>query len=139
MSKENSNEWKLPKDLEEFPLPEFPIHTFENPLRAYIEEVAEELQVPTAMVATAVITTISLCNQGKYLIQGKEGWKEPVNLYSLIVARPSERKTPTMVKVVKPLVEYEKEENERRKFDIKNSKDRMELYQNKLKMLKNKI
>ena len=53
------------------------------------------------MVATAVITTISLCNQGKYLIQGKEGWKEPVNLYSLIVARPSERKTPTMVKVVK--------------------------------------
>lgn len=134
----NSNEWKLPKDLEEFPLPEFPIHTFENPLRAYIEEVTEELQVPTAMVATAVITTISLCNQGKYLIQGKEGWKEPVNLYSLIIARPSERKTPTMAKVVKPLVEYEKEENERRKFDIKNSKDRMELYQNKLKTLKNR-
>lgn len=133
-----NNEWRMPEDIEEIELPKFPIYAFANPIRAYIEAVAEELQVPIDMVATGVLTVISLCNQGKYLIEGKEGWKEPVNLYTLIIARPSERKSPTMVKITKPLVEYEKEENERRKNDIRNSKNLMEMYENKLKTLKNK-
>lgn len=133
----NNEEWQMPEDIQEIELPKFPIYAFANPIRAYIEAVAEELQVPIDMVATGVLTVISLCNQGKYLIEGKEGWKEPVNLYTLIIARPSERKSPTMVKITKPLVEYEKEENERRKNDIRNSKNLMEMYENKLKTLKN--
>lgn len=136
MNKEN--EWRFPKDLEEIQLPAFPIHCLPEALREYVEAGSEELQIPIAMAASGVLGVISVSNQGKYLVEGKEGWKEPVNLYILIIARPSERKSPTMVKITKPLVEYEKEENERRKFDIRNSKDRMELYENKLKKLKNK-
>lgn len=132
----NNKEWRMPEELQEIQLSAFPIHCLPKVLKGYVEAVSEELQIPIAMVASGVLGVISVTNQGKYLVEGKEGWKEPVNLYILIIARPSERKSPTMVKIIKPLVEYEKEENERRKFDIRNSKDRMEMYENKLKNLK---
>lgn len=135
--KQEEKEWKIPEELQEIKLSAFPIQCFPYSIKEYIEAVAEELQVPIDMVATGVLAVIALCNQGKYFVCGKEGWKEPINLYTLIIARPSERKTPTMAKIIKPLVEYEKEENEKRKIDIKNSQDIMELYENKLKKLKN--
>lgn len=70
------------------------------------------------MVAVMVITTVSLSIQKKYAIEVKKDWKEPVNLYSLVVAKPSERKSPTLKEVTAPIYKYVIEENERRKQDI---------------------
>lgn len=132
------NKWKQINELNEFNLPNFPIKDFPNKLREYIEAVAEELQVPIDMVGTGVLAILALCNQGKYVVQGKEGWLEPLNLYAINIARPSERKSPTMARITKPIYEYEKEENERRKLEVMNSKSKKEMYENKLKTLKNK-
>lgn len=133
-----NKEWQMPEELKKVKLPGYPIHSFPYNLKDYIEAVAEELQIPIDMVATSVLAAFALCNQGKYVVQGKVGWNEPVNLYAINIARPSERKSPTMAKVIKPIVEYEQEENERRRIDVMNSKERMEAYHNKLKYLKNK-
>lgn len=134
----NNKEWKNPEEINKFKLPKFPVNGFSKELKNYIEAVSEELQVPIDMVGTGVLTVLALCNQGKYLVQGKEGWLEPLNLYAINIARPSERKSPTMAKIIKPIYEYEKEENEKRKLEVKNSKDQLEMYENRLKKLKNK-
>ena len=99
----DSNKWKKINELKEFNLPNFPIKDFPNKLREYIEAVAEELQVPIDMVGTGVLAILALCNQGKYVVQGKEGWLEPLNLYAINIARPSERKSPTITKITKPI------------------------------------
>ena len=134
----NNKEWKNPEEINKFKLPTFPVNGFSKELKNYIEAVTEELQVPIDMVGTGVLTVLALCNQGKYLVQGKKGWLEPLNLYAINIARPSERKSPTMAKITKPIYEYEKEENERRKLEVMNSKSKKEMYENKLKTLKNK-
>ena len=136
MKKETNNGWIMPHNIKIREIPEFPIEAFPNELKQYGIELSEELQVPIDMVATAMLTTVALANQGKYMIEGKDGWIESLNLYAINIARPSERKSPTMAKIIKPILEYEKEENEKKKLDVKNSKDIIEMYENRLKNLK---
>ena len=136
MTGDAKTEWIIPKNIKIKEIPKFPIEAFPNELKQYGLEIAEELQVPIDMVATAMLTTLALANQGKYMIEGKEGWIEPLNIYAINIARPSERKSPTMAKIIKPILEYEREENDMRKLDVKNSKDIVEMYENKLRNLK---
>lgn len=76
---------------------------------------AESLQVSIDMVAVAILGIIALCVQGKYFITPKPDWIEPLNLYVLIAAKPSERKTPTLSEVSRPIYDYVSKENETRK------------------------
>ena len=54
---------------------------------------AETTQTPVDMAATAALAVLALCQQGKYRIKGKDDWIEPLNLFTVIVAEPSERKS----------------------------------------------
>lgn len=67
------------------------------------------------MVAVAVLGIVSLSAMGNFFIEPKEDWIEPLNLYILVAARPSERKTPVLKEVSKPVYKYVKEENERKR------------------------
>ena len=94
---------------------EFPVDALPDKIRPYIQATAESLQVSVDMVATFVIAIISLCVQGKYRIQVKPDWEEPVNLYAVVVMRPSERKSPTLKMVSAPVFEYMEDIRERNK------------------------
>lgn len=60
----------------------------------------------------------AVCVQRKFIVNPKPGWVEPLNLYAVIVAKPSERKSPVMKAMTRYLYEYAKEENERRAPEI---------------------
>lgn len=96
-------------------LPSFPIGLLPVQIRTYIKEVSESLQVPEDMVASIVLAIISLCIQGKFCINIKPDWTESLNLYVVVVGRPSERKSPTLKEVTRPIFQYVSEENKRRK------------------------
>lgn len=99
---------------------EFPVDSLPDEIRGYVEAVTESYQVPVDMVASFVITILSMCIQGKFCIQTKEDWVDSVNLYTIVVARPSERKSPVLKEVEAPVFKYIEEENERRRADISN-------------------
>ena len=48
------------------------------------------------------------------MINPKPGWMEQLNLYAAVVARPSDRKTPALALMSRPVYAFEKEGNERR-------------------------
>lgn len=97
------------KKLMSFPTEELP-----EEIRPYIEAVSESLQVPVDMVATFVLSILSLCIQGKYWLNVKPDWTESLNLYVVVVGRPSERKSPTLKETTKPVFKYVEEENQKR-------------------------
>ena len=66
------------------------------------------------MAGAAVITVASMVVQMKYVICPIEGWIEPLNLYMVVVARPSERKSPVMREVMAVVYKYTKEYNEKK-------------------------
>ncbi|MCR4615501.1 MAG: DUF3987 domain-containing protein [Clostridiales bacterium] len=99
--------WEQPIPFEEVVLPAFPIDALPNRVRPYVEAVAEATQTPIDMAGTAAIAVMASCMQGKYLVQVKADWKEPVNLYALIVAEPSERKSAVTSLMIKPVNQFE--------------------------------
>lgn len=96
----------------------FPADVLPDEIRPYMTSVAESLQVPIDMVASFVLVVLSLCIQGKYWINIKPDWTESLNLYVVVVGRPSERKSPALKETTRPLFKYMDEENERRKPEI---------------------
>lgn len=92
----------------------FPVESLPPPLRKMAKAAAENLQVAVDMTAVAGLTVISLCVQGKFIINPKPGWIEQLNLYAAVGARPSDRKTPALAVMTRPLHAFEKAENERR-------------------------
>lgn len=118
---------------------EFPVDALPDKIRPYIQATAESLQVSVDMVATFVIAIISLCVQGKYRIQVKPDWEEPVNLYAVVVMRPSERKSPTLKMVSAPVFEYMEEENERRQPEIAEYETKKKILTGQIKNISNSI
>ena len=120
-------------------LPEFPIDCFPDAIRNYIKGTAEILQVPIDMVATMDLSAMSLCIQGKYQIDIKPGWIEPLNLYTVVIGRPSERKSPALKEATQPIYDYMDEENERRKPQIKEYELRKKVIKGRLKNIQDEL
>lgn len=129
--------WEIPIPIENnmANLPKFPIETLPKIIRDYIESVAEFTQTPIDMSAIASLSVIASALQGKYEIEGKEGYKETLNLYSLIIAQPAERKSAIMRLLTKPLYEYEREENKKRTPIIDSQTIELNMKRNLIKKL----
>lgn len=95
-------------------LPAFPVEHLPPILKEMAIAAAESIQVSVDMTAVSILTVTSLCVQGKFIINPKPGWVEPVNLYTAVIARPSDRKTPVLDLMTRPIHTYEREENETR-------------------------
>lgn len=136
---DDCKQWRVPEKIEEKETMSFPIECFPIELKRYIEELAEELQVPVEMIGTGVLTVLALCNQGKYSVECKKGWNESLNLYSVNIAKPSEKKSPTLKRLIAPIFEYESEENKKREYLVKSNmlkKENLEFRREKAKKLK---
>lgn len=132
-------EWVAPIPLQNnmLNLPKFPIETLPNVIKNYAEAVGEHTQTPIDMSAIASLSVVASTLQGKYEVEGKIGYTEPLNLYCLIIANPAERKSAIMRQMTKHLYEYEKEENKKRQKEIDKQNIELNTKRNILKGLEN--
>ncbi len=84
------------------------------------------------MVAPAIIAVMALGIQKKCCIHPMVDWYEPANLYIAVVGDPSERKSPTMKEIMKPVYEFEREENEKITPEISAYKTKKEILENRI-------
>ena len=96
-------------------LPDFPLDSLPPVLKDMAAATAESLQVDPGMTAAAALAVAGLSVQGRFIINPKPGWVEPLNSYIVTIARPSERKTPALGVMSRPIYSFEREENKRRK------------------------
>lgn len=120
-------------------LQSFPVECLPDEIKLYVNAVSESLQVPPDMIASFVFSTLSLCIQGKYMIEVKPDWMETLNLYVLVVARPSERKSPALREVIRPIFDYTKKENERRQPEIAEYELKKRILSGKMKDIQDKL
>ncbi len=101
------------------PLPPFPSEALPPVMRQYAEAIAASLQVPVDMPAAALLAVAALSVQGVFKIHPMQGWYEPLNLYVVIIAPPSEKKSPVLAEATRYIHSFEAEENERRAPEIR--------------------
>ena len=137
--KQASPSWEKPVPFDEPNLPVFPVDTLPDTVRGYVLGLAESTQTPVDMCACSVLAALALCAQGRYKIQGKPDWVEPLNLYVVSVAEPSERKSAVIGAVSNPITAYEAEENKRRAPLIEESKMKLRVLEQEQKAMESKM
>ena len=114
--------WEPPIPFAQHTLPEFPVDAFPSAIRDYVLAVSETTQTPVDMAATAALAVLALCQQGKYRIKGKDDWIEPLNLFTVIVAEPSERKSAVISHMAGAVHRFEAAYNQQHAAAIERSK-----------------
>ena len=120
--KHTNEEWQQPIPFDTIKHPPFPINCLPVTIKNYVLAVAEATQTPVDMAGVAALTVMAVCVQGKYEVRAKSDWREPLNLYSVIIANPAERKSTIIAFLTLPINQYEKEWNENHKFEIERNK-----------------
>lgn len=114
--------WEPPIPFTQHILPQFPVDVFPPAIRDYVLAVAETTQTPVDMAATAALAVLALCQQGKYRIKGKDDWIEPLNLFTVIVAEPSERKSAVINHMTGAVHRFEAEYNKQHSGAVERSR-----------------
>lgn len=92
----------------------------------YAAALTEALQVPYELSAACVLGVVSASCAGRFQVEIRDGYVEPVNLYLITALPPGERKSATMNAATAPIVDWEKEQAERIQPEINRVKSEIE-------------
>lgn len=123
--------WDEPFPLSGSTLPDFPVDALPPVLADYASAVAESTQTAVDMAAVGELATVSACMRNLYKVEGKPDWHEPTNIYGVIIADPSERKSANIALNTKPTDEYMREYNEAHMVEFEMSRATKQRLENK--------
>jgi hypothetical protein len=90
-------------------VPPFPVDALPTVFARKVTELAEATQTDPAMAGTSALSVLSACAGGHAKIQIRDGWREPLCLYTSTIASPGERKSAVQASMAHPLHEAEAE------------------------------
>jgi hypothetical protein len=90
-------------------LPEFPLEALPPVIRDMVAGVSLMTQTDPGMAATSALTAIAAATAGRAGIRIRPGWDEGLNIFTLTVAAPGERKSVVQRNMAGPLYNVERE------------------------------
>ena len=125
--------WELPESFDNLKKPApFPLNSLPLLLRDYLKAVADYVQVVPEMAVLPLLSVLSLCVQGKAVIKHTgNSHTENLNLYTITVASPGERKSGSLKEFMKPIEEYQEQYNKIHAPEIEEYKTERAYLENK--------
>lgn len=112
-------EWAPPAWLDRSERPPFPIETLPGALLDFVRGVGQGAQAPMDLPGMAALGVVATCIQKRLAVRVSPDWIEPLSIFSVAVARPSERKSPSFKRALAPLVAAEKEIAKERRAEVR--------------------
>lgn len=131
--------WEDPIPFSRYTMARFPIEALPKDIADYVTAVAESTQTPVDMAGAVSLSMLSVCLQGKYRVQGKQDWFEPLNTYVLAIAPPSERKSAVQHMMLKPINEYEFQYNQRNAALVESSRMQKRVLERRQKAIEDQV
>ncbi|WP_445184425.1 YfjI family protein [Pseudonocardia sp. Cha107L01] len=88
-------------------LPVFPTDALPGWIADQVAAVAEATQTPHDLAGCVGLAALSTVAGGRAFARVRRGWVEPVNLYTVVVMKPSERKSPVFNAMIRPIYALE--------------------------------
>lgn len=115
----NEIQWGKPRPLRQTAdTISFPLKALPPVLRNMARAISVTTFTDVGMAGTAMLSAIGYCYSGMYRLAGKADHTEPPVLYSLIIAQPSERKSPVMHFIKEPFDSFESKYNKDHREEI---------------------
>lgn len=131
--------WEEPLPFGKHTTMPFPLETLPPAIRDYVEAISESIQTPVDMAGCAALSVIATGIQGKYIVQGKQDWTEPLNIYLTEIAPPSERKSAVQHAMVKPVSDYENQYNRVHAAEVETSHMRKRILERRQKTVEDHV
>jgi hypothetical protein len=116
--------WELPIALETHNLPDFPVDAFPSWLQQFIRAEAEATQTPLDMGAMMALSVLGMALARKIEVRVKDGWFEPVNVWTITTMEPANRKSAIVRDLMAPAMAYQRDEAARLAPAIREAKAR---------------
>jgi hypothetical protein len=101
--------WEAPAPLGARPaLPPFPVDALPGWLADMVAAVAEFTQTPADLPAVIALAALSATAGGRAVVEVRGSWREPVNLYAVVVMPPGSRKSAVFAAMTAPLLDAER-------------------------------
>lgn len=129
MTEESESTWDEPVAFDEHKLPSFPVQALPLWLRSFDEAEAVATQTPPDMVAMLSLSTVAATIAKKVEVVVKEGYCEPVNIFTVTALPPGNRKSAVFADVTAPLQKHEEAECQRLKPKLAEEQTKLEIKQ----------
>ena len=100
-------EWPEPVAFTGHSVPLLNLQALPPVLRDFCRELAEEKQVPTELVLSNALAVLATAAQARYVVRVRDGFTEPLNLYTVCPLDPANRKSAVVEACTAPLREWE--------------------------------
>lgn len=114
-----ATDWLEPISLESATLPAWPDDVFPKPTQDFVTALSASTETPPELAALMVLAAISTAAHGKYKVQVKDDYCEPVNIWTCVALPPGSRKTAVQQAATAPLTAWEKRQREDAEPEIK--------------------
>ena len=104
--------WQAPIPVGAVILPQWSNNIFPEDIQKFICELAQSTETPIELPALTVLSCISAAAQGKYIVQVKPDYFEPVNVWTAVALPPGCRKSAVQKAITEPLTKWEQEKKE---------------------------
>ncbi len=128
--------WESPTPLQEGERPEFTSDYLPDPLGPLAVAISTATQTPLALVGMMLLAATSTAVAKAIEVQPREGWLEPVNLYSVTSLGSGNRKSAVATTISKPLREWEITQAEAMRVEIAQAKSRREVAEHRLERMR---
>ncbi|MEV6226518.1 YfjI family protein [Saccharopolyspora shandongensis] len=90
-------------------LPRFPVEVLPGWLADQVAAVADATQTPPDLPGCVALAALSTAIGGRAIARVRQGWDEPVNIYTVVALPPASRKTPVFRAMTQPLTLAERD------------------------------
>lgn len=132
------NGWQPPIPFHQIDLPVFPTEALPVWLLSFVEAVATATQTPVDLAGMLSLSVIAVCCAKKVAVRMREGYVEPVNLFTATALPSGNRKTAVFAAVTKPLEDHERSEAQRTSADISRQRAERQIKESILRGLREK-
>ena len=129
----------IPLNPQRGDLPPFPVDCLPATVAHYARAVAAHSQTSVDMAAVIGLGVLSVCLQGKYLVEGTPGYVEPLSLYTVVIASPGERKSGVMRDMTRYLYDYEREYNKAHEDELRSNRQQRETLNRKIDSIREQL
>lgn len=111
--------WEDPILFDEIETPYIPTTLLPEPLSNFAAALANETETAESLTVMMVLGILSAVSAKKFTVSPREGWVEPINIYSLIALPPANNKSLVLKKCTEPLITWEREQAASLEYEIK--------------------
>jgi hypothetical protein len=128
--------WEPPIPFHQIDLPQFPIDALPGWLRSFVEAEATATQTPLDLAALLSLSVLAACYAKKVAFSMREGFVEPVNIFTATALASGNRKSAVFTAMTEPLADHERAEAQRTSKEIAKQRAEHQIKESILKNLK---